>query len=228
MKIISLSSSTAGSACAISISIKKYFYNNNSITNIFDYLEISLESINQILNISSNEIDIYLRTNNDIYQNKENNNSVLFKNFDKIISHHDLPLNYNTEQYNGFIEKYKRRHNRFLNDLKYEDIIFFIRHGNDNINSIKYFIDTVNNINPNLKFYYINVIDDELNINMINKYELDKLNNYKYINFNKYLENKNYSDDLFYRTIEYNWKIIYDLIYDNLDIDYKNQFNYNI
>ena len=49
MKIISLSSSIAGPACAIATAIKKHFYNNDYQTNIFDYLEISLESINQFL-----------------------------------------------------------------------------------------------------------------------------------------------------------------------------------
>jgi hypothetical protein len=49
MKIISLSANIAGPACAIATSIKKYFYNNNYITNIFDYLELSIISINQFL-----------------------------------------------------------------------------------------------------------------------------------------------------------------------------------
>jgi arsenate reductase-like glutaredoxin family protein len=72
MKIISLSSYHAGPACAVSVSIKKYFYNNNTITNIFDYLEISLESINTLISISPVDIDNFLLTNNNIYINYAN------------------------------------------------------------------------------------------------------------------------------------------------------------
>lgn len=221
MKIISLSSSMAGSACAIATSIKKYFYNNNMITSMFDYLEISLESINQILNISNNEIENYLRTNNEIYLNWDNNNSVLFKNFDKIISHHDLPNNYSQNDYDKLIEKYIRRYNRLINDIKYEDIIFFIRYGDDNIESIEYFINIIKKINPTLDFYYINVNYDENENKYINN------NLYNYVNFYDYIDiNKKYNEDLFYKTTEYNWKIVYDIIYNKLTNEYKNIFKY--
>ena len=56
MKIISLSALIAGPACAIATSIKKYFYKNNYITNIFDYLELSIISINQFLLLEENDI----------------------------------------------------------------------------------------------------------------------------------------------------------------------------
>ena len=57
MKIISLSSSIAGPACAVAKSIKKYFYNNNYQTNMFDYLEISFLSILQILYLDKDDIN---------------------------------------------------------------------------------------------------------------------------------------------------------------------------
>ena len=49
MKIISLSSKRAGYACAVASSVKKYFYGDSKITDLFDYLEISFKSINQFL-----------------------------------------------------------------------------------------------------------------------------------------------------------------------------------
>ena len=52
MKIISLSSNTAGYACAIACIIKNKYYNNNYKTNFFDYLEISFTSIIQLLSLS--------------------------------------------------------------------------------------------------------------------------------------------------------------------------------
>ena len=58
MKIISLSSNIAGPACAVAVSIKKY-YNNNYKTNFFDFLEVSLLSIIQVL--QTEDIDNILR-----------------------------------------------------------------------------------------------------------------------------------------------------------------------
>ena len=222
MKIISLSSATSGTACAVSTSIKKYYYNNNYITNIFDFLEITLESINQILNIQNNNIEEYLKTNNDIYLNKDNNYSIIFKNFDKVISHHDLPFKYNNDNYNNLIEKYVRRYNRFINDLKYEDVIFFIRFGIDNNNSIIYFINKIKELNPNLEYYYINVNYDEKNINS----EFNN-KNYYYLNFYNYLDTSiEYDKDLFYKTIQFNWKIIYDFIINKINEKYKDKLKY--
>ena len=218
MKIISLSSTIAGPACAIAKSIKKYFYNNNYQTNMFDYLEISLLSIVQILHLENDDIN-YLNLNNEIILNKDGNNSVKFNNFDKIISHHDLKEKYSEDDYKNFIEKYKRRYYRLLKDIKTQDKIFFIRYGIEDNNIINNFINKILSINPNLKLYFIIVNYDEKN-----QYINDK--NYIYINFYNYNKDINYNSDLFYRTIKYNWKIIYDIILKNLDATEQNNFNY--
>jgi hypothetical protein len=204
MKIISLSSSVAGPACAVAKCIKKYYYNDDYQTNMFDYLEISLLSIIQILNLEKDDIH-YLYLNNEIFLNKDNNNSVRFNNFDKIISHHDLKNNYLEKDYIDFIEKYKRRYYRLINDIKNEDKIFFIRYGLESECIINKFIDRINILNPSLKVYFIIVDYNEKDENINNS-------NYIYINFYKYKENINYSDDLFFKTMQYNWKIVYDII----------------
>ena len=90
MKIISLASYNGGEACSVFTCIKKYFYNDNCITDFFSYLEVSLESVNQILLMDEKYIDSYFKENYEIYLNKDGNYSVIFKNFDKMISHHDL------------------------------------------------------------------------------------------------------------------------------------------
>ena len=219
MKIISLSSNTAGPACAIATSIKKYFYNNNYQTNIFDFLELSLLSIIQIL--KSNDIEKDINTNHLIIDNINNAKSVEFKNFDKIISHHDLLNNYSENDFIQFLEKYKRRYNRFIFDILNNDKIFFIRYGNEDYDLIIEFINKIKNLNPNLKVIYINLIyDEKLNI------EIDN-DNFILINFFKYIDqNKKYSEDSFFRTIEYNWKVIYDKIKYKLDDNEKINFNY--
>ena len=217
MKIISLSSSIAGPACAVAKSIKKHFYNDNYQTNMFDYLEISLLSILQILYLQNNDIK-YLDLNNEIFLNKDDNNSVKFNNFDKIISHHDLKKMYDENDYKNFIEKYIRRYYRLIDDIKREDKIFLIRYKSENDQIINYIIERILLMNPLLKVYFIVVDYNEKDENIYR--------NYIYINF--YENNKNIDSDidLYYRTLEYNWKLVYDIIINNLDINEKENFIY--
>lgn len=205
MKILSLSSNTAGPACAVAFCIKK-FYNNNYKTNFFDYLEISLLSIIQVLN----EETIYdkINSNQAMVTNKDNKKSVYFNNFHKIISHHDLVNNYSNEEYVEFIEKYKRRHTKFLDTIKNEEKIFFIRYGFEDYENIVNFINKIKKINPNLDFFLINVNYDETNIQI--NYEIK---NYIYINFYNINDKSiQYDNDSYFRTIQFNWKNIFELI----------------
>jgi hypothetical protein len=232
MKIISLSSFIAGPACAVAVSIKNHFYNNiNYKTNMFDYLEISLESINQILNTytdhdsDSNSIYNKLHNNTHIYLNHDNNYSIVFKNFNKIISHHDLHINYTDNDYNEVINKYKRRFNRLIETIKNEDIVYFIRYGNDNYEEITNFLNNIQRINENLKVIYIQVDYNELS-NPIVKIHNDKYHIY-YLNFYSYIDNNiTYNNDLFYKTLQFSWKEVYNIIFDNLEESYKRDFIY--
>jgi hypothetical protein len=226
MKIISLSSSIAGPACAIGISIKKYFYNNNYKTNIFDYLEISFLSIIQLLNMKYDDIE-FLSDNNYIEKNNDGKYTVKFKNFDKIYSHHDLNDNYSEKDYEEFIEKYKRRYKRFINYIKNENKIFFIRYGIEDFNEIELFINTVKNINSNLAIFFINVFYDENKKNNIINNSFYNLKNIYFYNFYETIDkNLKYSENLFDKTIEYNWKDIYNIIYDKLEENDKKNFIY--
>lgn len=212
MKIISLSSTIAGPACAIATIIKKKFYNDNYKTNIFDYLEISFDSIIEILEIKNNiDFDRKIKENYEIILNKTGKNSVYFKNFNKIISHHDLITNHTEVDFEDFINKYKRRYDRLFNTINEENKIFFIRFGIEEKDKIEKFINEVNKINKELIVYFINVYyDDKCNC----LYEID---NYYPINFFNYIDyNKKYNDDPFYKTLEFNWDYIFDIIKNNL------------
>jgi len=224
MKIISLASNIAGPACAISVSIKKNFYNDNYNTNIFDFLEISLKSINQILEViyKKEDIEKLLTTNNSIYLNSDDKLSVIFNNFDKIISHHDLIKDYNENDYDNFINKYMRRFNRLKIDIYNEDKIFFLRFGKENKEDIINFIKIINIINPLLKIYFVHLDYNNYNINDNYSYKLDyqyerkedilKIN-YIYINFYDYVDlDKKYNENLFFKTIEFDWNIVYQYI----------------
>ena len=207
MKIISLSSNKAGFACAVATSIKKY-YNNNYQTQMFDYLVCSLNDINNIL-----------KTNNDnnIINNLEitpidNKSCVKFKNYDNLISYHDLLNPYTKSDYNNFIEKYKRRYNRLLEIIKNENILYFIRFGYEDEKDISNFFHIIKYLNVNLKMYFINVYYDKIN----NDYNYTIINNNCFfipINFYLFEEkDKIYNEDDYYRTLEYNWDNIFKII----------------
>jgi hypothetical protein len=208
MKIISLSSSSAGYACAVGECIKKKFYNNEYQTNMFDYLEISLLSIIQVLYLNNDDIN-YLHHNNDIIMNKNGDKTVIFKNFDKMISYHDLKNNYNENDYKEFIEKYKRRYYRLIDYIKNEDKIYFIRYGFEEMNTINDFFKIVHIINPSLCIHFININNSEsLYI------PLYQIENYYYINFYDYIDkNIKYDDDPYFKTFQFNWAPVFDIIY---------------
>ncbi len=81
---ISLSSSLAGNACAIRKSIDNYTKSVHK-TQFFDWLVTSMKSVNQVL---KNQPILF--ESNFIYPNALNTTSIRFKNFDLLISHHDI------------------------------------------------------------------------------------------------------------------------------------------
>jgi hypothetical protein len=159
--------------------------------------------------------------------NTSDNITIFFNNFDKLISHHDLIKDFKAEDYNAVIEKYRRRHRRLINDIKTENKLFFIRYGDENNNLIEIFINTVQELNPNLEVHFIHLVYDDSNKiynyeNLINK-------NYYLLNFhnyvNKYIE---YSEDPFYKIMQFNWRPVYMIIYNKLNNEEKERFNYSI
>lgn len=211
MIIISLSSDIAGPACAVATSIKNNFYKNiNYPTNYFDYLVVSLKSINQLLDQDDKNIN-YIDNNLKIYHNDTDKMSVDFLNYHKMTSYHDLNKNYNDNELSQFIEKYKRRYNRFLDYIKNEEIIYFVRYGDENISDIIEFNNNIMKINPKLIFFFVNLIYKENNFNL--NYNLK---NHILINFHE-INDKNikYNEDLFYKTLQFNWKKTFEIINNN-------------
>ena len=207
MKIISLSSNKAGFACAVATSIKKY-YNNNYQTQMFDYLVCSLNDINNILKTNNSDNII----NNLEITPIDDKSCVKFKNYDNLISYHDLLNPYTKSDYNNFIEKYKRRYNRLLEIIKSENILYFIRFGYEDEKDISNFFHIIKYLNVNLKMYFINVHYDKTN----NDYNYTIINNNCFfipINFYLFEEkDKIYNEDDYYRTLEYKWDNIFKII----------------
>ena len=83
------------------------------------------------------------------------------------------------------------------------------------------FINEVKIINNKLIIYFININYDEYNNNL--NYDIE---NYYYINFYNYLDNEIiYHEDLFYKTKEFNWYPIFEIINNNLEESEKICFN---
>ena len=158
MKIISLSHNVAGTACSIAVAIKKNFYNDNKQTDFFDFLTVSMKSINEV--IIGREITDFIR-NISTYENM-----VQFKNFDNMISCHDIdnlqrknPHIKEDEITSSLIEQYNRRRDRLLNTIKGDETIYFLRYctGYENIehDEIINFMNNIKNINQDLQFHLI-------------------------------------------------------------------------
>jgi hypothetical protein len=200
MRIISISSNIAGHACAIGDSIRKYFYNNRKMTDFFDYLEVHLHSVNELLAIERKDI-YYLNINNDFVENKHNKISVSFKHFQRMISHHDLNPQFDIHEYDVFIDKYIRRYNRLMDSIENENLILFIRFGKEEEIDIVQFIENIKKINPTLQFYFVHLdYDKDSSARMEN---LESVPEYSYLNL--YDESLLLDEDLYFQTLEYSW-----------------------
>jgi hypothetical protein len=211
MKIISLSNDEAGYACAVGTSIKRY-YENKSKTNFFDFLVVSMDSINKILNMSNLDL---LKDNINIDESNKKTSIITWKNFDKLVSYHDLKNNFTKSDYIDFYNKYKRRWIRLIHFIYEEDIIFFIRYGTISNSELDLFYENINHLNNNLVFYFINVDYDENNCDKQVKFKNYK--NYIYINFNliNNENNQNNEEDDYYRILNYNWSFVFKIIEKN-------------
>ena len=204
MKIISLSYEEAGYACSIGTSIKKKY---KTYTNFFDFLVVDMKSINQIINMK----DLNLLINNFKFeeQQKKENKTLVWNNFPKMISYHDLKNNFNKQDLKDFNKKYLRRYYRLMNDIYNEKRIFFIRYGKTNINELKLFINNIKELNEELEIFFINVDFDKNNKENI--YYSD-IKNYIYINFSQINKNEIKNDDIYYKLLECNWEYIFNKI----------------
>jgi len=213
MNIISLSAPIAGNACAVALYIKSYIYNYNRETNFFDFLVCSIKSINDV--ITNKKIEVGQIISNDIFC------SILFKNFDLLISHHDLEVDNenNIEKINNVVEKYQRRQERLFNYIKNSNKIFFIRYCDktENIekNEITNFYKNIKNINNKLLFYFILITN---NNDLIVPKELFSKKNFLFINLNKHSNDNIIDKDInpFFQIIE-SYKPLSNIIYDKLN-----------
>lgn len=157
MKVISLSHSEAGMACSISMAIKKYFYNDSKETDFFDFLLVSIKSVNEVL----------LGKTIDFVPNTDPENALIqFKDFHHMTSVHDLEnIKKQKNEIDAdeiiikLVEKYNRRRDRLINDIKKNDKIYFVRFCK-NLNDIEQeeldsFFKNIKNINDKVDVHLI-------------------------------------------------------------------------
>lgn len=202
---ISLSSSCAGNACAVKQSIINY--DVNEITQFFDWLVCSIKSINEIL-----EKTPILFEENSMHLNLLNSMSINFKNFDLLISHHDIH-EFNINTINEITEKYERRLERFFLTIQNQKEIFFIRYCKNQNDieetQIHKFCENIKNINPILNFKFILISNDntlQLSNNLINNA------NVMYINLYNYIDDDIINETNTYLKIIKQYKCVYNIV----------------
>jgi hypothetical protein len=202
---ISLSSSYAGNACAVHESVTKYTSTSNK-TLFFDWLVTSLKSVNQVLE----NTPIIFETES-MRPNTLNTTSINLKNFDLLISHHDIH-DFNDNSINEVTNKYIRRYERLINTLKEQKNINFIRYCKNQQNleeqEIYTFYKNIKNINPNLVFNFILISDyNDLVIcsNLLN-------DNFIYINLNNYVYDDILNETNYYFKTVKSYKCVFDLV----------------
>lgn len=199
---ISLSSSYACNASAVRQSIIDYTGQNDK-SQFFDWLITSMKSVNEIL---SGKPILFEPTY--IYPNISNTTTIKFLNFDLLISHHDITI-FDDDSINILTAKYIRRYERFIDTIKTQHTIYFIRYcknQQDLEEEIIKFIINIIIINPKLDFHFVLISDcDDLLIHPT------ILNMIKFINLNTHLVDNDYTDNTYLNTVK-QYKCIYNLI----------------
>jgi hypothetical protein len=199
---LSLSSSYAGNACAVRQSIINYTTTSNE-TQFFDWLVTSMKSVNQLL-----ENTPIIFESNYIYPNTT---SINFKNFDLLVSHHDIHK-FNDNSINEITEKYIHRYERLINTIKEQKKINFIRYCKNSTNieeeEILIFYKNIKNINPNLLFNFI-LISDCNDLVIPNSLLKDYI---IYINLNNYVDDDIVNETNSYYKIIKTYKCVFDLV----------------
>jgi hypothetical protein len=204
---LSLSSNYSGNACAIRQSIINYTTNLKPKHQFFDWLVTSMKSVNEIL---ENKPIIF--ESNYMYPNPLGLTSINFKNFDKLISHHDIH-EFNDNSINEITEKYNRRYLRLIKTIKEEKKINFIRYCKNSTDleeeEILKFYKNIKAINSKLLFNFILISDCD---DLVLPNNLLKKGNFIFINLNNYIDDDTLKEKHNWLRIVKSYKCVFDLV----------------
>lgn len=163
-----------GTTCSIAFNLR--LLNIRLKAYPFDWIRIqNLNNLTKIINNSFNDFlnyDTFQFVNeSDKFEVNGKMNSYIYKN-NYCKFYHEFDKELDRVMFNKFKEKYKRRVNRFMEVLKSNNQITFIREeiGKVKESKIINFINTIKLINPNIDFKLVIITNDELtqNINIDN------------------------------------------------------------
>jgi len=189
-----------GSECDVKYQINKYL-NINKETDFFDWLITDMVSVCDILSKDINTILTFPNIKLIGYKNR--NAIVQLKNCNKIISMHDIPINYSFNNIYSFILKYKRRYNRLIELIKSNSKTYFIRRDNPLEKEIIKLMKILNIINPNNNITLILLRSDIKDHYIFSKRVIC-------INFNKFKMNTNND----WQRNNYGWNLLFDFIFE--------------
>lgn len=159
-----------GGDCSVAYNLQKF--NKRTFAYPFDWVRIN--SLNIISDIIENEFNDFISSVKKIDEsnkfpliddnfNDNTNNTLIMENKYGVRFYHDFSVNYNLDE---IIEKYNRRIIRFINLIKSNKSICFIRYESKNNiieNDIIRFIGIIKKINPNIQFRIILIIHNPKN-----------------------------------------------------------------
>ena len=210
-----------GRHCDVASNIKTYLQKEHP-TQFFDWVRtdfkcilhiLKLNSIETLFNVENIEVD-------NVTYKHENNISITLKNFNKenliLLFHHDILWQDYTdiemkEQLIQFIDKYKRRFDRLLELIKSNNRLCFIYRITGKIdykNDIDNFYNLLKDINTDINFMLVMLVDQSTDSEKIIKYD-----KYLKINLSHYYLYNPIKNDWTLKHID--WKKVFDLIENN-------------
>lgn len=161
-----------GDKCCVKHQIDKY--KGSKETLFFDFIGTDMKSVITIL--ASEHIEEILYFDNIFRDSNQPNGHdgkkarVTIRSLSRCISVHDLPINMKDQDVYEFIEKYKRRFQRIIDNIKSNrnDKIFFLRYGPITDKEKSKFIEIIHTINPNCQFTLVS-LEIEQSENIIEK-----------------------------------------------------------
>lgn len=125
----------------------------------FDFIETDMENIIKLLNCEN--IENILNKENIIYDKTKifikTNTRIYLESLENCAFVHYIHKELNEIDLDNFIERYKKRYKIFIEIIKSNKKLFFVRYGDINENDKNMFIETILKINENCNFYLVNI-----------------------------------------------------------------------
>jgi hypothetical protein len=144
-----------GAACNVKYQIDKHT-KNSQVTHFFDWLMTSFESVNQLMSAAS--IEPFLDPSTFTSEIRRDGKkipryTITLTKFHSCVSIHDVAgRDYDKTVIDAFVEKYKRRYERLMEEIKADRKTVFIYNGDITDEQAKEFVKNILRINPSCLF----------------------------------------------------------------------------